>query len=77
MSLFTGGNGSNSLAASLYVPSNDKLVEIHGNSIIQCVFSSEKAMASHGSVDKKNSEAGLAVPGDLAPAVPGIHHCLY
>ncbi|KAG5611435.1 hypothetical protein H5410_022716 [Solanum commersonii] len=72
-----GGNGSNSLAASLYVPSNDKLVEIHGNSIIQCVFSSKKAMASHGSVDKKNSEAGLVVPGDLAPAVPGIHPCLY
>uniref|UniRef100_M1DV59 BZIP transcription factor family protein n=1 Tax=Solanum tuberosum TaxID=4113 RepID=M1DV59_SOLTU len=71
------GNGSDSLAASLYVPSNDKLVNIHGNSIIQSVFASEKAMASHGSADKKNSEAGLAVPGDLAPAVPGIHPCLY
>ncbi|WMV26052.1 hypothetical protein MTR67_019437 [Solanum verrucosum] len=71
------GNGSDSLAASLYVLSNDKLVNIHGNSIIQSVFASEKAMASHGSADKKNSKAGLAVPGDLAPAVPGIHPCLY
>ncbi|KAG5611447.1 hypothetical protein H5410_022728 [Solanum commersonii] len=71
------GNGSDSLAASLYVPSNDKLVNIHGNSIIQSVFASEKAMASHGSVDKKNNEGGLAVPGDLALVVLGIHPCLY
>ncbi|KAH0683065.1 hypothetical protein KY290_021644 [Solanum tuberosum] len=71
------GNGTDSLAASLYVPSNDKLVDIHGNSIIQSVFASEKAMASHGSADAKNSEAGLAVPGDLAPDNPGIHPFLY
>uniref|UniRef100_M1DUM1 Transcription factor hy5 n=1 Tax=Solanum tuberosum TaxID=4113 RepID=M1DUM1_SOLTU len=34
-------------------------------------------MAFHRSADKKNREAGLAVPGDLAPAIPGIHPHLY
>jgi len=71
------GNGSDSLAASLYVPRNDKLVEIDGNLIIQCVSASEKAMAFHGSADKKNRETGLTVPGDLAPVIPGIHPRLY
>ncbi|KAH0693450.1 hypothetical protein KY285_020547 [Solanum tuberosum] len=71
------GNGSDSLAASLYVPSNDKLVDIHGNSIIQSIFAIEKAMASHRSADAKNSKASLAVPGDLALDVPGIHPFLY
>ncbi|KAL0359653.1 UNVERIFIED_CONTAM: bZIP transcription factor 17 [Sesamum angustifolium] len=42
------GNGSEPLAASLYVPRNDKLVKIDGNLIIHSVLASEKAMASHG-----------------------------
>ncbi|XP_059295867.1 bZIP transcription factor 17-like [Lycium ferocissimum] len=71
------GNGSDPLAASLYVPRNDKLVKIDGNLIIQSVLASEKAMASHGSPDKNNKETGLAVPGDLAPAIPGSHPRLY
>ncbi|XP_004249119.1 bZIP transcription factor 17 [Solanum lycopersicum] len=71
------GNGSNPLAASLYVPRNDKLVKIDGNLIIQSVLASEKAMASHGGSDKNNRETGLAVPGDLAPAIPGSHPRLY
>lgn len=71
------GNGSDPLAASLYVPRNDKLVKIDGNLIIQSVLASEKAMASHGSADKNNRETGLAVPGDLAPAIPGNHPRLY
>ncbi|XP_047949987.1 bZIP transcription factor 17 [Salvia hispanica] len=60
-------NGSEPLAASLYVPRNDKLVKIDGNLIIHSILASEKAMASnqHGS-----GETGLAVP-DLAPAIPG------
>ncbi|KAH0758150.1 hypothetical protein KY290_021643 [Solanum tuberosum] len=71
------GNGSDPLTASLYVPRNDKLVENDGNLIIQSVLASEKAMAFHGSADKKNREVGLIVPGDLAPAIPGIHPRLY
>ncbi|KAJ8534320.1 hypothetical protein K7X08_007644 [Anisodus acutangulus] len=71
------GNGSDPLAASLYVPRNDKLVKIDGNLIIQSVLASEKAMASHGSADKNNKETGLAVPGDLTPAIPGSHPRLY
>ncbi|KAG5611470.1 hypothetical protein H5410_022751 [Solanum commersonii] len=63
--------------ASLYVPRNDKLVDIDGNLIIQSVLASEKAMAFHGSADKKNRKAGLAVPGDLALAILGIHPRLY
>ncbi|KAL0383412.1 UNVERIFIED_CONTAM: bZIP transcription factor 17 [Sesamum calycinum] len=65
------GNGSEPLAASLYVPRNDKLVKIDGNLIIHSVLASEKAMASHG---KGGGETGLAVPGDLARAisVPGV-----
>ena len=50
----------------MYIPINDKLVNIHWNSIIQPVFASEKAMKSHGSANKKNSEANLTVLGDLA-----------
>ncbi|KAL0404775.1 UNVERIFIED_CONTAM: bZIP transcription factor 17 [Sesamum radiatum] len=60
------GNGSEPLAASLYVPRNDKLVKIDGNLIIHSVLASEKAMASHG---KGGGETGLAVPGDLARAI--------
>ncbi|WMV26044.1 hypothetical protein MTR67_019429 [Solanum verrucosum] len=71
------GNGSDPLAASLYVPRNDKLVEIDGNLIIQYISASDKAMAFHESADKKNREAGLTVPGDLAPVIPGIHPRLY
>ncbi|KAH0757979.1 hypothetical protein KY290_021472 [Solanum tuberosum] len=71
------GNGSDPLATSLYVPRNDKLVEIDRNLIIQSELASEKAMASHGSADKKNRELGLTVHGDLAPSIPGIHPRLY
>ncbi|KAK6791678.1 hypothetical protein RDI58_010759 [Solanum bulbocastanum] len=56
------GNGSDPLAASLYVPRNDKLVEIDGNLIIQSILESVKDMASHRSVYKKNRELGLTVP---------------
>ncbi|KAG5611468.1 hypothetical protein H5410_022749 [Solanum commersonii] len=34
-------------------------------------------MAYHGSADKKDKKANLAVPRDLSPAVPGIHPRLY
>ncbi|KAG5611434.1 hypothetical protein H5410_022715 [Solanum commersonii] len=59
------GNGSDPLAASLYVPRNDKLVVIDGNLIIQYVLASEIAMAFHGSANMKNREVGLTVPGSL------------
>ncbi|KAH0693447.1 hypothetical protein KY285_020544 [Solanum tuberosum] len=62
------GNGSDHLAVSLYVLRS---------LMIQSVLASEKAMAFHRSADKKNKEAGLAVPGDLAPAILGIHPRLY
>lgn len=62
------GNGSEALAASLYVPRNDKLVKIDGNLIIHSVLASEKAMASNRN---GGGETGLAVPADLAPAIPG------
>ncbi|KAH0758146.1 hypothetical protein KY290_021639 [Solanum tuberosum] len=62
------GNGSDPLVVSLYVPRN---------LIIQSVLASEKAMAFHRSADKKNREISLAVPGDLAPAILGIHPHLY
>lgn len=63
------GNGSEPLAASLYVPRNDKLVKIDGNLIIHSVLASEKAMASHGGAETKSSEeTSLAIPGDLTPA---------
>ncbi|GFP85014.1 tgacg-sequence-specific DNA-binding protein tga-1b [Phtheirospermum japonicum] len=62
------GNGSEPLAASLYVPRNDKLVKIDGNLIIHSVLASEKAMASHGK--RSVGETGLIVPGDLVPAIP-------
>ncbi|KAK6791891.1 hypothetical protein RDI58_010972 [Solanum bulbocastanum] len=71
------GNGSDPLAASLYVPTNDKLVEVDGNLIIQSILASEKIMAFRGSADMENREAGLTVPGDLAPIIPGIHLSLY
>ncbi|KAG8367800.1 hypothetical protein BUALT_Bualt16G0110400 [Buddleja alternifolia] len=64
-------NGSEPLVASLYVPRNDKLVKIDGNLIIHSVLASEKAMSSHG---KGAEETGLAVPGDLAPAIPVHRH---
>nr|GMD39894.1 bZIP transcription factor 17-like [Ipomoea batatas] len=63
------GNGSEPLAASLYVPRNDKLVKIDGNLIIHSVLASEKAMASRGGAETKSSEeTSLAIPGDLTPA---------
>ncbi|CAA2969251.1 bZIP transcription factor 17-like [Olea europaea var. sylvestris] len=65
------GNGNDPLAASLYVPRNDKLVKIDGNLIIHSVLASEKAMASRkDDGDKAGVETGLAVPRDLAPAIP-------
>uniref|UniRef100_A0A3Q7G6B7 BZIP domain-containing protein n=2 Tax=Solanum lycopersicum TaxID=4081 RepID=A0A3Q7G6B7_SOLLC len=67
------GNSSHPLVASLYVPRNDKLVEIDGSLIIHSVLASEKAMAFLGSAEKKNKEAGLAVPGDMAPTIPTVH----
>lgn len=64
------GNASEPLVASLYVPRNDKLVQIDGNLIIHSVLASEKAMASFGKNDKgKVIETGLAVKGDLVPAL--------
>ncbi|GER51926.1 BZIP transcription factor family protein [Striga asiatica] len=65
------GNGSEPLAASLYVPRNDKLVKIDGNLIIHSVLATEKAMSSHG---KGSSETGLVVSRDLPHArpVPGV-----
>ncbi|KAL3637107.1 hypothetical protein CASFOL_019406 [Castilleja foliolosa] len=65
--LVRSGNGSEALAASLYVPRNDKLVKIDGNLIIHSVLASEKAMASRGKGG--DSETGLVVPGDLVPAI--------
>ncbi|KAL3632591.1 hypothetical protein CASFOL_025575 [Castilleja foliolosa] len=62
------GNGSEPLAASLYVPRNDKLVKIDGNLIIHSVLASEKAMASRGKGG--GGETGLVVPGDLVPTIP-------
>ncbi|CAI9765715.1 unnamed protein product [Fraxinus pennsylvanica] len=65
------GNGNDPLAASLYVPRNDKLVKIDGNLIIHSVLASEKAMASRkDDGDEASVETGLAVPRDLAPAIP-------
>ncbi|XP_015169892.1 bZIP transcription factor 17-like [Solanum tuberosum] len=63
-------NGSDSPAASLCIPRINKLVEIYGNSTIQFVLASEKAMSSHGSADKKNREADLAIPGRFRPCYP-------
>ncbi|KAH0758147.1 hypothetical protein KY290_021640 [Solanum tuberosum] len=57
--------------------SNQKNTNKAADKFVHYVFASEKAKASHGSADSKNSEASLAVPGDLGPAVPGIHPCLY
>ncbi|KAL2464564.1 bZIP transcription factor 17 [Forsythia ovata] len=65
------GNGNDPLVASLYVPRNDKLVKIDGNLIIHSVLASEKAMASRKDDGAKaGGETGLAVPGDLTPAIP-------
>ncbi|KAK6791679.1 hypothetical protein RDI58_010760 [Solanum bulbocastanum] len=52
------------------VSRNNKLVEIDGNSTIQSVLASEKALAFHGSADKKNKEANLAIPGRFRPCCP-------
>ncbi|KAI3926314.1 hypothetical protein MKW92_035907 [Papaver armeniacum] len=66
------------LVASLYVPRNDKLVKIDGNLIIHSVLASERAKASKGKAEKSSSypaskggETGLAIPGDLVPALVG------
>lgn len=65
------GNGSSPLAASLYVPRNDKLVKIDGNLIIHSFLASERAMASRDDAAKKAGvETQLAVHGDLGPVFP-------
>ncbi|KAF8398196.1 hypothetical protein HHK36_017122 [Tetracentron sinense] len=76
------GNSTEPLVASLYVPRNDKLVKIDGNLIIHSVLASEKAMASsHVATAMKSDkptvsltndaiETGLAVAGNLGPALP-------
>lgn len=64
------GNGSVPLAASLYVPRNDKLVKLDGNLIIHSVLATERAMASHEDPSKNASDTSLAVPGDLVPIGP-------
>ncbi|XP_050232814.1 bZIP transcription factor 17 [Mercurialis annua] len=74
------GNNSKSLAASLYVPRNDKLVKIDGNLIIHSVLASERAMSSHENLEvKKSKETGLAIPRDMSPspAIPGRYSYLY
>ncbi|KAH9621036.1 hypothetical protein KSS87_000276 [Heliosperma pusillum] len=70
-----GGNASEPLVASLYVPRNDKLVKIDGNLIIHSVLASEKAMAAEGS--KTSEETGLAIHGSYPPyptPVPGSNN---
>ncbi|PIA53249.1 hypothetical protein AQUCO_00900077v1 [Aquilegia coerulea] len=74
-----GGNSSEPLVASLFVPRNDKLVKIDGNLIIHSVLASEKAMASRatpgGKSDKltisltnESPQTSLAIAGNLAAA---------
>ena len=41
------------------------------------MLASDKAIESHGSVDKKNREVILTVPRELSPFVPGIRSHLY
>ncbi|KAJ6700172.1 BASIC-LEUCINE ZIPPER TRANSCRIPTION FACTOR F-RELATED [Salix purpurea] len=58
------GNVSEHLAASLYVPRNDRLVKIDGNLIIHSVLASERAMVSHESPKVKfTKETALAILG--------------
>ncbi|XP_019447120.1 PREDICTED: bZIP transcription factor 17-like isoform X2 [Lupinus angustifolius] len=66
-----GGNASEPLVASLYVPRNDKLVKIDGNLIIHSIMASEKTMASQtaAQVKKVKRETGLAIPNS-ALAIP-------
>ncbi|KAE9588670.1 hypothetical protein Lal_00030322 [Lupinus albus] len=67
-SVCTGGNASELLVASLYVPRNDKLVKIDGNLIIHSIMASEKTMASQA-VAQVKKETGLAIPNS-ALAIP-------
>lgn len=69
------GNGSDPLEASLYVPWNDKLVDIDGKLRFHLVLSCEKAMALNGSADNKNQKVGLG--GDLTSSIPIIYPHLY
>ncbi|XP_074320530.1 bZIP transcription factor 17-like [Silene latifolia] len=63
-----GGNTSEPLVASLYVPRNDKLVKIDGNLIIHSVLASEKAMTSNMAVGPTTSEeTSLAIHGSYPP----------
>ncbi|KAL6988078.1 hypothetical protein U1Q18_013823 [Sarracenia purpurea var. burkii] len=64
-------NSSEPLVASLYVPRNDKLVKIDGNLIIHSVLASERSLAFRkDSGTKSSEETGLAVAGNMAPAIP-------
>ncbi|OIV97391.1 hypothetical protein TanjilG_17575 [Lupinus angustifolius] len=63
-----GGNASEPLVASLYVPRNDKLVKIDGNLIIHSIMASEKTMASQA-VAQVKKETGLAI-SNSALAIP-------
>ncbi|CAL0323520.1 unnamed protein product [Lupinus luteus] len=63
-----GGNASEPLVASLYVPRNDKLVKIDGNLIIHSIMASEKTMASQA-VAQVKKDTGLAIPNS-ALAIP-------
>ncbi|XP_002526200.2 bZIP transcription factor 17 [Ricinus communis] len=74
------GNNSKPLAASLYVPRNDKLVKIDGNLIIHSVLASERAMSSNENPEaNKSKKTGLAIPRDLSPSptIPGRYSHLY
>ncbi|ESQ44415.1 hypothetical protein EUTSA_v10005827mg [Eutrema salsugineum] len=61
------GNGSEPLAASLFVPRNEKLVKIDGNLIIHSVLASEKAMVS---VTKNEGQSGVELTKGFSPSLP-------
>ncbi|KAJ4904016.1 bZIP transcription factor 17 [Raphanus sativus] len=65
------GNGSEPLAASLFVPRNDKLVKIDGNLIINSILASEKAVASRkASESNESSKADGVIPKERSLALP-------
>ncbi|KAL8128906.1 hypothetical protein V2J09_018061 [Rumex salicifolius] len=62
-------NSSEPLAASLFVPKNEKLVKIDGNLIIHSVLASERARASPGTTKMKTSEeTRLAIARNYVPS---------
>ncbi|KAE9586316.1 hypothetical protein Lal_00000968 [Lupinus albus] len=69
-SVLPGGNASEPLVASLYVPRNDKLVKIDGNLIIHSIMASEKTTASQTAAQVKDErETGLVIRNS-ALAIP-------